>query len=326
MIALRSRWCSYFLALLFAARVIPPPIAAQEAGAKPDAPTPKIGQAAGALPMKPALTSPHRKSEPDVPDLPALAAKLLGYAKFLGCAERNCKIFVANFALPDGNTSQFGMRLADELSREMASVQSNFQIVDRSIVQDLLIKDSIPQKSINAGVIRAIASSSSARFVVLGTITKIQSDVVQLLADLFEVTDKDWTGYGAAVEIPAPKESNAMVPAEPFGPLPVPMFAGSGERLYQTGADGVSLPNCTYMPNPPSSKEAQKLHLNGTIIIEAVVNTDGRLDNVRIVRGLPGGLNEQAIATLKTWRCNPARKEDHPVATLVPFEINFRSF
>ena len=42
-----------------------------------------------------------------------------------------------------------------------------------------------------------------------------------------------------------------------------------------------------------------------------------------LVRGLPDGLNDRTIATLKTWRCNPALKDGKPVPTRVQFVVNF---
>jgi len=38
------------------------------------------------------------------------------YAEAVGCAGKDYKIFVANFVLPDGNTSKYGMQLADRKS------------------------------------------------------------------------------------------------------------------------------------------------------------------------------------------------------------------
>lgn len=34
--------------------------------------------------------------------------------------------------------------------------------------------------------------------------------------------------------------------------------------------------------------------MKGTVSLEAIINTKGRLENVRIIRGLPEGLNEAA--------------------------------
>ena len=109
-------------------------------------------------------------------------------------------------------------------------------------------------------------------------------------------------------------------------PLPMLAFASNGEKLYRSGVDGVSLPNCTYMASPPYSEEAQKFKVTGFILTEAVVNTDGRLDNLRISRGLPGGLNETTLATMKTWRCNPAQIDGNNVPVSTQFELNFRLY
>jgi len=75
---------------------------------------------------------------------------------------------------------------------------------------------------------------------------------------------------------------------------------------------------------PPYSEEARRFRVRGFIKLEAIVTTDGRLEKARILSGLPGGLNEQTIATFKAWRCNPALKDSHPVPTRTSFEVNFR--
>jgi TonB family protein len=80
------------------------------------------------------------------------------------------------------------------------------------------------------------------------------------------------------------------------------------------------------MPNPGYAEEARKFQVNGTITAEAVVTAEGRMKNVRIVHGLPGGLNENAIATIQTWRCEPAVKEAKTVAVVTELEVNFRSY
>lgn len=301
---------------------------AQEAAEKPSAPTPKAVQPRIPLLAKPTGTLPKKRSEPQperVPDLPALATRLLEYLKVLSCAGVNCRIWVTNFVLPDGNTSQYGMDLADELSKEMARQHSDFQIVDHQLLLDFLTKDRILARSVNAGVIRAFASTSNAGFVVLGTTTK-RDGFVRVSADLFELTGKEWNGYSVATDLAAPRESDAMLPSEPFGPLPSVRLVDDGEVLYQGGRDGVSLPNCTYMPNPAYSEAARRFAVSGFIQVEAIVTAGGRLKNARVINGLPGGLNEQTIASLQTWRCNPALKDGHPVATLIPFEVNFRVY
>jgi hypothetical protein len=56
------------------------------------------------------------------------------------------------------------------------------------------------------------------------------------------------------------------------------------------------------------------------------MSSQGELENIHIVRGLPGGLNETTIATMRTWRSHPGVKDNKPVPALVPFTINLRLY
>ncbi len=80
------------------------------------------------------------------------------------------------------------------------------------------------------------------------------------------------------------------------------------------------------MTNPAYSEEARKLRVDGTIDLEGVVTTEGRVEQVRIVQGLPGGLNEQAIAAAEKWRCAPVLIDDLSIARVIKFQINFRLY
>ncbi len=321
---LHTLTCGLFLGFLFIA-----PVVAQEPSSKPEAPTPKTRQVTIPLPTKTAASPSSAKSvsEADtLKDLQALATELLKYAAVVSCPKKDCTILVTNFVLPDGNTSPYGMQLADELSKELAGQNSKIPVVDRGHLQDLLTKDRVPAKSINEGLARSIAFALNATFVVLGTIKKTDNDEVQLSTRLLDVADKDWSGYRAVVNHFVPKSNVDLSPSEPFAPLPQITSTASGESIYQPGVDGVSMPNCIYMPSPPYSEGARQSQLSGTLSAEAVIDSEGRLENLRIVRGLLGGLNDTTIATMKTWRCSPALKDGKPVPTRLQFELNFRLY
>jgi len=272
---------------------------------------------------KPTATTPQSKSssEPDATsNVRSLAAEFLKYPAVASCSKEDCTILVTNFILPDGDTSPYGMQLADELSKDLAS--QNHKVVDPVLLKAFLAKDRVPAKSVNAGLVHSIASALKARFVVLGTTKRTNDDVVQLSTRLYDVADKYGNGYNAMVNLLAPKSSVDLSPSEPITSLPPITSTVSGESIYQSGVDGVSMPKCTYMPNP-SSEEVSKFQLSGTIFVDAVVNSEGNIENVRIIRGLPDGLNDKTIATMKTWRCNPALKDGKPVPTRVWFEVHF---
>ena len=316
MVTLRlGSWTGYLtilLALFFA-----PMMLAQDLGSRPDTPEPKTGQVPTSLLKKTTEIPTKEKDEPIlevVANLSELATRLLDFARVSGCFGKDCTILVTNFSLPNGQTSQYGMQLADELSLEMIAQQSQFPIVDRNLLQNILTKDRIPAKSIQGGVLHFLGAALNARFVVIGTTTKTGDDAVQLSAEIFDLTDKDWKGYSAAVNLPAQKATNAMSPSEPFGPLQ-PLAPYSESPMH-----------CTVMTNPAYAEEARKFRVDGTIDLEGVVTTEGRVQQVRIVQGLPGGLNEQAIAAAEKWRCDAFLTDNPPIARVIKFQINFRLY
>jgi periplasmic protein TonB len=102
---------------------------------------------------------------------------------------------------------------------------------------------------------------------------------------------------------------------------------GTGGGAFQAGVNGVGMPSCFYMPSPPYSEEARKAKYSGLVLVEAVVNLDGHLSNMRLIKSPGLGLDENTLTTLKTWRCKAATgPSGKPVPTLVTFEVNFRLY
>lgn len=88
-----------------------------------------------------------------------------------------------------------------------------------------------------------------------------------------------------------------------------------------------TLPTCSYVPFPAYTKEAKAAKIQGSLLIEGIVGRDGRIRNMRVVRGLGYGLDKSALKTMEKWKCSPAVGPDgQPVPTKVPFEINFRFY
>jgi hypothetical protein len=178
-----------------------------------------------------------------------------------------------------------------------------------------------------------LARTFDADFIVVGTIEITGEESAQLTARLLDsrslylrVSEKDRPAYSAWIDFLVPKYSADLSPLQSLTTLPAITSTITGEAVYPAGADGTSSPKCTYMPNPPYSEEARKSQLTGIIDTEAIINSRGTLEDIRIVIGLPAGLNETTLAAMKTWRCEPAQKDGKPVAALVSFEVYFRMY
>ena len=88
------------------------------------------------------------------------------------------------------------------------------------------------------------------------------------------------------------------------------------------------------MPNPPDRAaleakrqafaQARTARLQGRVGLQATIQSNGRVGEVRVVHGLGSGLDEKAIECVKQWRFSPRRMDCKPMETNVMLQIEFR--
>lgn len=100
---------------------------------------------------------------------------------------------------------------------------------------------------------------------------------------------------------------------------------GTGGGVFRVGG-GVSAPKAIYSPDPEYSEEARKAKYQGVCVLWLVVGPDGRPRDIRVARTLGLGLDEKAIEAVKTWRFEPAMKDNKPVAVQINVEVSFRLY
>jgi protein TonB len=101
--------------------------------------------------------------------------------------------------------------------------------------------------------------------------------------------------------------------------------ANFGGGVFHVG-NGISAPVPTYAPDPDYSDEARKVKHQGTVILNVIVGTDGRVHNPKVVRSLGMGLDEKAIEKVQIWKFDPAKKDGRPVAVEVNVEVSFNLY
>jgi TonB family protein len=86
---------------------------------------------------------------------------------------------------------------------------------------------------------------------------------------------------------------------------------------------GVTTPQVVYKQDPTYTEEARLTGLQGTVSIRMVVSTDGSTRDFKVTKGLGLGLDERAIAAVKTWRFYPGMKDHNAVAVYADVKVNF---
>ena len=97
---------------------------------------------------------------------------------------------------------------------------------------------------------------------------------------------------------------------------------GTGGGPYRPGS-GVSAPELLKEVKPEFTEEARRRNISGDVVLEIVVRADGTVGDVKVLQGLGGGLNANAVSAVKQWRFSPARRHGTPVDVMVEVAVAF---
>jgi len=100
---------------------------------------------------------------------------------------------------------------------------------------------------------------------------------------------------------------------------------GVGGGLFHVGG-GVLPPRAIYAPEPEFSEEARKAKYQGTCTLALIVGIDGPPTDIHVVSSLGMGLDEKAIEAVRTWKFEPAMKDNHPVRVPIEVEVHFNLY
>jgi len=135
-----------------------------------------------------------------------------------------------------------------------------------------------------------------------------------------------------------PDASQKQVPTKP-APRPNP----DADGIYHVG-DGVTVPKLVYSVEPEFSEAARKRKIGGNITVHFIVETDGHVRDVTVIKSAADGLpkekpreakkdreaaltlDQQAVKAASQYRFEPGRYQGKPVPVEQNVEINFMVF
>ena len=110
-------------------------------------------------------------------------------------------------------------------------------------------------------------------------------------------------GLGLPPEPPPPPPAQPPAPLRPGGDLQPPARIRSVQPVY-----------------PPLAREAK---IQGVVIIEAIIGTDGKVRDARVLRSIPL-LDHAALDAVLQWEYTPTRLNGVPVAIVMTVSVHFR--
>ena len=99
---------------------------------------------------------------------------------------------------------------------------------------------------------------------------------------------------------------------------------GPGDGPLQAG-NGVLAPRIRRAVDPQYTPDAMRAKVQGAVLLAAVVQPDGTVTDIRVIRSLDRvfGLDAKAIEAARQWEFFPGTRQGQPVPVLVNIELVF---
>lgn len=95
------------------------------------------------------------------------------------------------------------------------------------------------------------------------------------------------------------------------------------EGPIQVGGD-VKAPEKVFAPQPTYTEIARKARVQGVVIVQAIIDKAGNVTNIKVLKGLPMGLEEAAVEAMKQWKFKPATLNGKAVTVYYNLTVNFK--
>jgi TonB family protein len=233
------------------------------------------------------------------------------------------KVVVVDFFAADAyqtgdEMNDVGRKLADDFRAALLRRNHDIEVEDRAKMMDRLRKhDLIIENLRSPATVTWLLGDSHVDAWVSGDLSKDAEGLLKVRVQAYQV-DKSFSEYEGETSIPITPELNALIGKKP--PSEFPSMAIAGEN-------GVTNPACLYCPAAQYTAEAARAKIQGEVELAITIDETGKAQDIRVNVGLPGGLTDQAVQAVKTWRFKPAvDAKGNPVAVREPLEVMFRLY
>ena len=243
------------------------------------------------------------------------ATDLVGLAKELSAALQKAQIktvVIGDFPGDTDLVSLQGAFLADQLWFAVLPQEKGFLTLNRGSLHQRLYARELSHESFGQAQIEA-ARALAAEVLIAGKIERRASELNVAITAVDVSAAREIARWSWVVPRTASLDALALQPIQANGPV------------YVLQQDGVSTPSCAYCPTPKYSEAGRKEKIEGTVVVEAMIDASGRAGKVWELRGLPAGLTEQAIDVVHQWHFKAAQNAaGRAVTVMVPVDVTFR--
>ncbi len=85
----------------------------------------------------------------------------------------------------------------------------------------------------------------------------------------------------------------------------------------------ITAPNIIEKIEPRYTETARRACIEGVVILDCIIDTEGRVESVTVLRGLPLGLTKNAVEAVNQWRFEASEYNGHKVSVRYILTVHF---
>lgn len=136
--------------------------------------------------------------------------------------------------------------------------------------------------------------------------------------------DSPAAGYAMSIEAQAQGRSGQGAAAVETAKAARAIMDKTLDPKARPAVGGITAPKIVKKVEPEYTEAARKAKIQGSITLSLTVDETGSATNVIVLLPLGAGLDEKAMAAVKSWKFEPGLKNDEPVAVRSVVEVNLR--
>jgi TonB family protein len=268
--------------------------------------------ASPALGQTPDKSNPTVDTRAQLPEIDPLATRL---ADALAHSKQK-SVIVFDFWGPDQALTALGQNLAQNLSTALAARPVSLEVLDRSGIPAACLRHGLSLANTHDPSIETwIGEDLGAKALVLGQLSIVDNKLeIQITA--YRTEDQKWiAGFKQTSLITDAMRVLMVKEMESVAVKTAPAQPSSNKYSY---------PKCIFCPTAEYDRRAADKGLEGTVLLNVIVGTNGKASDIIVVKGLPNGLTQKAIEAVGRWTFKPAlTPQGQPVEVRQTIEVTF---
>jgi protein TonB len=119
----------------------------------------------------------------------------------------------------------------------------------------------------------------------------------------------------AAASRPTPAPTPKPSTTSPNSQSPASAQPDSAAGADSLGSGNINIALVSYFPPPKPDLSSLPRGTKGDVILDIVIDSSGKIADIKMTSGLGPGIDDTVIATVHQWTFHPATKDGQPVAS-----------